>query len=106
MSLWFESVRSDPRQALHVAAAVVLLQGVALCDQLPYTVNASLSCGQVQELPGISFRLGGRNFSIQPAAYAYQVSCWKCVATAGRGVFCMLRMLRHSTAAGWLQKEA
>uniref|UniRef100_A0A383VHK1 Peptidase A1 domain-containing protein n=1 Tax=Tetradesmus obliquus TaxID=3088 RepID=A0A383VHK1_TETOB len=47
-------------------------QGVALCEQLPYTVNVSLSCGQVQELPGISFRLGGRNFSIQPAAYAYQ----------------------------------
>jgi hypothetical protein len=57
------------------AAAAVCEQSVALCEQLPLTVNVTLSCSQVQDLPEISFNIGGSSFSIQPAAYAYQVSC-------------------------------
>lgn len=52
---------------------VILLQGMVLCEQLPYAVNVSLSCTAVQDLPNISFSMGGSMFSVSPAAYAYRV---------------------------------
>ncbi|KAF6264401.1 aspartic peptidase domain-containing protein [Scenedesmus sp. NREL 46B-D3] len=47
-------------------------QSVVLCEQLPYVVNVTLSCKQVQDLPTVSFSIGGSTFSIEPTAYTYQ----------------------------------
>jgi hypothetical protein len=54
--------------------AVVRLQSLSLCDQLPYAFNVTLDCNKIKTLPNITFSLGGKAFNVPVGDYAYQVS--------------------------------
>lgn len=53
---------------------MLLLQGSALCEQLPYAVNVTFDCRAVSQLPDITFQIGGIVFAVVQSDYAYQVS--------------------------------
>eukprot|EP00775_Hariotina_reticulata_P012073 gene12073-12214_t len=59
----------------------------ALCRFLPYTVNVTVDCNSVQQLPNISFILGGEAFPVSSRQYAYQdpssMKCYSGITSLG-----------------------
>lgn len=60
--------------ALPLACAVVHVQSMAFCQQLPYAFNVTLDCNVIATMPNITFNIGGKAFSVPVGDYAYQVT--------------------------------